>query len=242
MNEIKKNINTPYYIQLMDIINDDIINNRLNNGKLLSENEYSQKYELSISTVRRTLNEIKNEGKIHVQKGIGYFVNKPKIDFDLSKYVSMGRELKERGIKQEINVIKKEIISSDEDLIKEFEIESMPGKLVSIERVRNIYEEPVVYENRYFTYDLFKSLLDIEMNHSFILFDFITEKLKINLVRSSEHVEPINLNREQAAVLNTIEGLASFLLRKVSFDKNNRPIILSKVIIRGDKCRLHSEK
>jgi DNA-binding GntR family transcriptional regulator len=80
------------------------------------------------------------------------------------------------------------------------------------------------------------------MSHNFILFDYITDKLKINLVRFSEYVEPINLNTEQAAVLNTVEGLASFLLWKVYFDKDNRPIILSRIIIRGDKCRLHSEK
>ena len=97
---IDKSSPLPYYVQLKNILLEKINEGEFANGKLSSEHELSGKYNITVTTVRKTLSELKNEGRIYKIKGLGTFLNKPKLEIDFSKYLSFGRTLKEKGIKE----------------------------------------------------------------------------------------------------------------------------------------------
>ena len=107
---IDKNLPLPYYVQLKNILLDKINSGEFTDGRLSSEHELSRKYDITVTTVRKTLSELKNEGRIHKVKGLGTFINKPKIEIDFSKYLSLGRILKQKGIKEDINVLNKKVV------------------------------------------------------------------------------------------------------------------------------------
>jgi GntR family transcriptional regulator len=237
MDYLNKSSGIPYYLQIKQMILQDINNNKFRNGKLASENKYSKNFGVTVTTIRRALSEIKNMGKIHAIKGVGYYVNKPKIEFDICKFISIGKELKEKGYKEKIKVIKKEVIEYDEKLFTGYEVENHDIKLINIERVRYIYDEPIVHENIYLNYKLCVSILKERCD--FLIYDYLTEKIGISIVSTEEYIKPINLDKKESEILKTDVGLASFLIRKKSFDNYNNLIDLRRFVIRGDKCSFH---
>lgn len=237
MNALDKTSGIPYYIQLKEIIQKDIDNNKFRNGKLPSENEFFNNYNVTVSTIRRALHELKNEGKIKVIKGVGYFIKKPRIDFDISRFISLGKELKEIGIKEKIVVKKKEVIDDGKRILRGYSFPGVDSKLIFLERIRYINDEPFAYEKIYLSYKLCAPILKEDCD--FIIYDYITDKLKIIITRTDEYIEPINLNKKESEILNIKKGVASFQVVKTFYDNYENCIDLRKIILRGDKCRFH---
>ena len=234
---IDKVLPIPYYAQLKQIIVDRIERGDFPDGKISSENELADRYEVAVSTVRKTLTQLIYEGKIYRIKGIGTFIKKPKLEIDIAKYLSLGRMIREQGLSERIEITKKEVIDFGEIRINSFEIHNPSKKAVHIERVRYIEEEPIVIEKLYYNYDNCSSLID--KASSGLMTDYLVNELKINFASIDEYLEPINLNKEEAELLGVKENLSALLLTKISYDDNNDWLEFSKTIIRGDKCRSH---
>ncbi len=234
---IDKVLPIPYYAQLKQILVDRIGKGDFPDGKISSENELADRYEVAVSTVRKTLTQLIYEGKIYRIKGIGTFIKKPKLEIDIAKYLSFGRMIREQGLSERIEITKKEVIDFKEIRTNSFEIKNPSKKAVHIERVRYIEEEPIVIEKLYYNYDNCSSLIDRASNG--LMTDYLVNDLKINFASIDEYLEPINLHKEEAGLLEVKENLSALLLTKISYDDNNTWLEFSKTIIRGDKCRSH---
>jgi GntR family transcriptional regulator len=234
---IDKNSPLPYYVQLKSILFEKINAGEFPDGKLNSEHELSKKYDITVTTVRKALSELKNEGLIYKIKGLGTFIHKPKIEIDISKYLSLGRDLKERGIKENIEVINKEIVDFKQINLRDYEVENPSKKAVLIERVRNIKEEAIVFERLYFNYDLCSPITNNVANG--IIYDYIINNLKIRFSHIEEYVEPVNLDTKESKFLNVRKGMAAFLITKISYSVSNKWVEFTNSYIRGDKGRYH---
>ncbi|MHB1253853.1 MAG: GntR family transcriptional regulator, partial [Candidatus Humimicrobiaceae bacterium] len=143
---INKNSPIPYYVQLKEIIGNKIDNNDFEKNKLWSENEFAKTYGVNFLTVRKALNELRNEGRIFTIKGVGTLIKEPKLEIDISKFLSFGKALKDKGLAEEINVIKKKVIDYKKNLFGKYEIKNCSKKIIYMERFRNINNEPIAYE------------------------------------------------------------------------------------------------
>lgn len=234
---IDKNDSLPYYAQLKEILLEKIKNGDFPDNRLSSEHELSRKYDITVTTVRKTLAELKNDGRIYKIKGLGTFINKPKIDIDISRYISLGKELKEKGIQEKIVVIKKEVIDFNKIYLRGLAVKNPSKKVVLIERVRKVGGETLVFERLYFNYDLCSSIINNMANG--IIYDYIINDLKIRFSHSEEYVEAINLGTKEAKLLEVKKNLAAFLIIKVSYTNNNIWLAFGNSYIRGDKGRYH---
>jgi GntR family transcriptional regulator len=234
---IDKSSPLPYYIQLKNILLWKIDAGEFPSGKLSSEHELSKKYNITITTVRKTLHDLENEGRIYKIKGLGTFIKEPKIEIDLSKYLSLGRALREKGIKESINVIDSKIVDFDSIDVRGFEIKNPSKKAILIERVRKIEEVPVVFERLYFSHDLCSLISNNVANG--IIYDFIVNNLNIRFTQIEEYVEPINLDTKESEFLNVKKGMAAFLITKISYTTSEKWVEFTNTYIRGDKSRYH---
>src|SRR5450759_5950578 len=70
----------PYYIQLMDLLKDQILNKKWQPGEqILGEQDLCDTYGISRTVVRQALRELELEGVIKRRKGKGTFISEPKI-------------------------------------------------------------------------------------------------------------------------------------------------------------------
>jgi GntR family transcriptional regulator len=234
---IDKNSPLPYYVQLKNILLEKINSGEFPDGRLSSEHELSRKYDITVTTVRKTLSELKNEGRIYKVKGLGTFINKPKIEIDFTKYLSLGRILNQKGIKEDIDVLNKKVVDFNSIELRDFDIKNPVKKAVLIERVRRIEEEPIVFERLYFNHDLCAPILDNVANG--IIYDYIIDKLKIKFSHIEEYVEPVNLDKDIADLVKVKKGMAAFLITKISYTNKNEWFEFTNSYIRGDKGRYH---
>jgi len=234
---IDKSSPLPYYVQLKNILLEKISKGEYADGKLSSEHELADKYDITVTTVRKTLAELKNEGRIYKVKGLGTFLNKPKLELDISKYYSFGRELKQKGLEEKIEVVHHDCIDFDEIIHGGFEIKNPSKKIVLIERIRSVESEPVVFERLYFNYDLCSSLLQNPSNE--FMYDYLIKDLKIKFSNIEEYVEPVNLRTIESKLLQVKKGFAAFLITKISYAFPENWIEFTTTYIRGDKCRYH---
>jgi GntR family transcriptional regulator len=234
---IDKVVPIPYYAQLKQILINRMDNGDFSEGKISSENELAQRYDVAVSTVRKALTQLIYEGKIYRVKGVGTFIKKPKLEIDIAKYLSLGRILKEKGLIERIEITKGEIVDFSDININSFEIKNPSKKAVHIERVRYINDEPLAMEKLYYNNDTCSQIIDKASNG--LMTDYFINELRINFASVDEYLEPINLREEEARLLNTSKNMAALLITKISYDQNGNWLEFSKTIIRGDQCRSH---
>ncbi len=235
--KINKSSGIPYYIQLRDIIERRIDSGEFPDGKMPSEYELAKIYDVTKSTIRKALLGLENKDKVYKVRGLGTFVRKPKLELDLAKYISLGKILREKGISERIDLLKKEIIDFDEEISKRFDIKNPSKKVLNIERVRYLNDEPVVIEKLKFNADITKGTIDRASNG--MIYSYMVNNLNIHFVSIDEYLEPIVLNKEEAKLLKVRAGFPALLITKISYDANNVWLEYTKTIIRGDRCSYH---
>lgn len=234
---IDKESSIPYYSQLKKLITEKIINKEFPKDKIWSEHEISRKFGVSVSTVRRALYEMRRESILRTVKGVGNFVCKPKIDFDLSKFLSIGKELKRKGITEEIIVLNEKVIKSEDSLFYTYTVRNLSDKVIYIERVRKIGGEPIAYEKIFLNNDLCSPIIKEKGN--ILIYDYIVDNLGINIKSIEEYIEPKNLDLLESKFLNRKKGSVAFLVVRISYDVEDKYIEFRKTIISGDKCKYY---
>jgi len=235
---INKSSPIPYYAQLREIIGNKIDNNDFEENKLWSENEFAKMYEVSFLTVRRALNELRNEDRIFTVKGVGTLVKKPKLEIDISKFLSFGNALKDKGLEEEINVIMKKVVNYNKNIFGKYEIKNYSKKIIYIERFRKINNEPIAYEKIFLNYNLCAALLN-EKCINLLIFEYLANNLKINIKSIEEYLEPKKLSLQEAKILNTKKDDAAFLVTRISYDNHENWLEFRNILLRGDKCNYY---
>ncbi len=88
--------NTPIYLQIMDLIKQDVCSGRMSmGGKLPSVRDKAIELQVNPNTVQHAYQELESEGIVFTQRGMGTFVTE-----DEGKIDSVRSELAERLVRQ----------------------------------------------------------------------------------------------------------------------------------------------
>jgi GntR family transcriptional regulator len=234
---IDKSSPIPYYIQVEDLLLRRIKDNEFPGGKLPSENELAKTYDITVTTVRKVLAELQRKNKIYKVKGLGSFVQKPKLELDIAKYLSFGRIIRGKGLKERIEVINRQVVPFDAALLDGIAVSNPSQRIINIDRIRYIEDDPLAIERLYFNDDLCGSMY--EKAEDGLIYDYLVDELGINFAHIDEYLEPICLTAENARLLGVKSHTPALLITKVSYDQRDAWLEYSRTIIRGDKCRYH---
>ena len=143
--KIEFNSEIPVYKQLADIIEEMIFSAEYKPGdKLLSENKICEKYFVSRTTVRQTLNLLSQKGLINSVHGKGTFIKIPEIHHDLSRIVRFGSALNKEGL---IGFTK--VLAYDTEIKKNAALEELGDDYFNLFLLGYIQNTPVVYYKSY---------------------------------------------------------------------------------------------
>lgn len=234
MNEINKNSTTPLYIQLMNILIDQIENNMEENDKLDSEREICKKYDVSRTTVREALDELEKNNYIYKVQGKGNFISPRVVEQELIRVSSFTEEMKKHGKKPTSKLLNFEITEANSKVARKLKIEE--NELVfKISRIRIADDIPMIYEMTYLPYERFKTLTK-EMIEKNPLYEIFKKIFNTYITSAEEVIESVLINKLESIYLEIPQGQAGLKFERIAYEKD-KIIEYTITIARGDKYR-----
>ncbi|NQY52367.1 MAG: GntR family transcriptional regulator [Campylobacteraceae bacterium] len=223
----KKN-GKPLYLQLKSKLLKDIKENYKTGDLIPSEIRIEKEYKVSRITVRKALDELVHENILIKKQGKGTFVKEQKILYDANSIGSLTQRLSKDNHVLKTQKIEFEIIENEhyvKDLLK-------CDILLCIKRTRLLDGIPFALMRNYLDYTavpLLEKKFNIES-----LYTFLKDEYKIEFYNAQETVEAKNATLEEAEELLIKQRDALLSLHRLSFDKYNKELEYSEVLIKAN--------
>lgn len=227
----------PYYIQLIDLLKDQIQDKKWAPGEQIpGEQELCDTYGVSRTVVRQALRELELSGVITRRKGKGTFIAEPKINEGLiQKLTGFYQDMVERGLQPVTRVLHQRLAPASEKVAEFLDI--LPGTLVvDIQRLRFINDEPIVVVTTYIPLDVYPPLATVDLTNR-SLYEFLEKEGGIFITRGRRYIEAVLANETEAALLEVEPGAPLMMLDSVSYTESGQPIEYYHALHRGDRSR-----
>ncbi|NQY20646.1 MAG: GntR family transcriptional regulator [Campylobacteraceae bacterium] len=223
----KKN-GKPLYLQLKSKLLKDIKENYKTGDLIPAEIRIEKEYKVSRITVRKALDELVHENILIKKQGKGTFVKEQKILYDANSIGSLTQRLSKDNHVLKTQKIEFEIIENEhyvKDLLK-------CDILLCIKRTRLLDGIPFALMTNYLDYT---SVPLLEKNFNIeSLYTFLKDEYRIEFYNAQETVEAKNATQEESEELLINERDALLSLHRLSFDKYNKELEYSEVLIKAD--------
>ncbi|WP_273398769.1 GntR family transcriptional regulator [Traorella massiliensis] len=226
----------PLYLTVKEEILRIIKEEKLKPGDSLpTEAELEERFNVSRTTIRTAINELKNEGYVIKQQGSGTFVANNSYEECVAVLQSFAEDALKHGQEVESIVLGLELIIPNQELLQLLEIDE--EVLLKLQRVRYIDQEPVnlttsylpkiVYEKLDWRHiDFEKSVLYEEMRTAGIDLEFGEEILEVSAA-----------DELQASLLKVEKGSPLFNNKRKVYNRTGQLVEYSTTFTRGDKYR-----
>jgi GntR family transcriptional regulator len=196
------NLHTPKYVSIAEEIMEKI-NSGMNVGeRIYSEKEIMDKYGVSSTTARKSLEVLRHGNIVERIQGKGTFVINKKVFRSLRKIISYTENMKKQGIVPSTKVIEKKILTKYTEYHKKLQLS--PGdSVLKLKRVKYGDGIPLVVDCRYISLkhcpDIYKKDFNISLYELY-------EQYNIKIAHSKQYLELSLLNETDAKLLNCKKG------------------------------------
>jgi GntR family transcriptional regulator len=229
----------PLYYQLKEQIKQSILSGNFTEGDLIpSERELSDNYNLSSTTIRRALNDLVQEHFLERKAGRGTFVRRRKVTRDLRKVLGFTKNITEMGLTPGTKVLSKKIAAANAFARERLGLEK-GAKVVRIERLRLADDVPMMLETRYIRMDLCPRIEREELSSS--LWQVFEEKYGLKPNRHIQGMTILTISGHAATLLTLNDNSLVFLIKGVTYVRDNEPIECEESLYRSDKYELTFE-
>jgi GntR family transcriptional regulator len=228
----------PYYYQLQVYIKDKIESGEWMPGeKLPSQEELCQRFNISRTVVRQTLNNLANENLIVTHKGQGSFVApQKKILRLMQSIVGFYEDTVSRGLTVGTQVLEQVTLPADPELAANLGI--APGDpVVKLSRLRSISGELVVFANTYIPERLCPGLIEEDLREQ-SLYRLLADQYGLKLAQGTRQIESVNANPNLAELLGVPAGAALLQVEGIGQLADGTTIEYYKSWHRGDRARI----
>ena len=194
------------------------------------------RYDVSRTVVRQTLQEMERDGLIVKRKGKGSFVAKPKIHESLvKKLTGFHQDMVERGFTPVTKVLHQSVEPASTKVALQLGLE--PGTIVhNIERLRYVNDEPIVLVQTFVPLALCPDLAEVDLSNR-SLYAVLEETCGVMLSHGRRTVEAVKADKREAQLLETEEGAPLLFLESVSYQRDGTPVEYYHALHRGDRSR-----
>ncbi len=231
----------PYYIQLMEILKEQIQQKKWQPGEQIpGEQDLCELYGVSRTVVRQALGEIELSGVINRRKGKGTFIAEPKINEGLIQNLTgFYQDMVERGLKPVTKVLHQRVVPATEKVAGFLGIQ--PGvEVVDIQRLRFINDEPIQLVTTYIPYQVYPPLASVDLTNR-SLYEFLETEGGIYLMRGKRYIEAVLANETEALLLGIDRGAPLLMLDSISYMENGQSVEYYHALHRGDRSRFEVE-
>lgn len=220
------------YYQIEEALRKRISSGEWTKGmRIPSEPDLSAEYGVSRATIRQAIANLVSDGLLIRRQGLGTFVASPVFEGDYLKFFfpeelggrhelfSCGLQTGPRSVTEPLNL-------ADDTQVAE------------LMRLRYFGDDtvPAVLEKSYFQAEWLPVVRSADLSQK--LYGIIEDTLGIRLTRFKNIIEPVTPTALEAKCLQIKPSAPVLLISRTCYAGDEKPIILTKSLIRADKCKL----
>jgi GntR family transcriptional regulator len=239
--DIDKNLPIPYHYQLRELLRDEIASGRWEvGGRLPSERELCDAFNLSRTTIREAIDALVNEGLLRREKGRGTFIAEPKITEKwLEAADSFTESMMQQGYQIETQVLNLRTEPASYNVSRELRLRTGESVIV-LDRLRLILQEPILVVTSYIPEKFCPRLIDEDFSNQ-SLYQVLRDKFGIYITSAKRVMEAVAANELEANLLQLRQGAPLMLIESIAFLGDGTPIEYFKARHRGDRTRFEVE-
>lgn len=237
---IRRRAPLPYYVQLADVLRDNIAQGHWQPGEALpAESDLGAFFGISRTVVRQALDELVAEGLVHKEKGRGTFVSKPKIaDLVVHELRGFADEMAQRGRSVETEILEQRMMPVPPQVAPDLQV-SMRSEVVHLERVRRVDGEPIVRVDTYLPAPRFAPLAEMDLTDR-SLYQVMVEDFGVFAQGGWRRVEAAPAGAETGALLDVDARSCVLVLTAVTLDQDGVPFEYFRARYRGDRTSVEA--
>lgn len=230
----------PVYQQLNQRLRSSLAGEYQCGDKFLTEREISQQFEVSRATANKALASLVSEGLLEFRRGIGTFVRRDVIDYDVRSLVSFTEKARTAGKKPSTELIsfQKALASEADELLQTALGVQSDSELWEMQRLRLADGVPVILEHRYVVVEHCPKLTRTQAKGS--LYQTFTETHGLHIAGADEIIRAVLLTAGEARHLRVSARSPALEVVSVGFLNTNSPLWWERTLYRSDQYEFHS--
>lgn len=231
---MKKDSATPLYDQLVTVLMEYIKTSLNVDDKMLSEREICEKYDVSRTTVRATLNELEEMGFIYKRHGKGTYVSGLWKEMqDLSNYYSFTEQMKKLGKEPKTDIVSFERLNAIPYVAENLGLQANDD-VYKLRRMRSADGLKMMYETTFIPAYLFPSLT-VSQLESMPLYELYPTLYKQDIRYAEEEFYASVAEAKEAERLDIPEGSACLRIFRKTYNQDNKIVEFTLSVARGDQ-------
>ncbi|MEO8399886.1 MAG: GntR family transcriptional regulator [Ignavibacteriaceae bacterium] len=220
--EILKKSVIPKYYRIYEDLRYEINEGLFEEGdRFPSEIELCEKFKVSRGTIREALRLLYQQGILIREQGKGTFVTHSKIQQDAQQLMGFTELMKRNGKIAQAKLLEVTVKAPNTRVKKLLELTNGEN-IVKVQRLRLGDDEPLIIERSYFVYEIFKPLLQFNLENESI-YELMYRETSMRLGVADQSIEGV------------LAGPTSSKLLKI---ERNSPVLLIKRLIKMNNDRL----
>jgi GntR family transcriptional regulator len=226
----------PLYAQVESILAAGIAEGTFPAGSQLpNEDELIQRYAVSRTTIRQTIQNLTRRGLIEIRRGKGTFVLQPKITQELTELSGFVEDMQLLGRHASARLLDRQLVAASESVARRLAIAA--GTLVvRIQRVRLADNAPLSFDETWLPREIGEKIIENDLETEPI-FSLLEQKYATPLVEAEYSLEAILADTTVARALRIAAGSPIFLIERTSYTTDHQPVDYEKLYYRGDQIR-----
>ena len=226
----------PLYAQVESILAAEIADGTfLPGSRLPNEDELVERYAVSRTTIRQTIQNLVRRGLVEIRRGKGTFVLQPKITQELTELSGFVEDMQSLGRQASARLLDKQIVPATESVARQLAI-TAGTPVVRIQRVRLADNSPLSFDETYLPREIGERILENDLETEPI-FSLLEQKYDTPLVEAEYRLEAVSADATVARALGIGAGSPIFLIERTSYTTGHQPIDYEKLYYRGDQIR-----
>jgi len=225
----------PLYFQLIKLVEEKIrANDWLPGQSLPSEQTFCEHFGLSRTVVRQAFADLELRGLLKKRNGKKTTVSHPEYRGALMQsLVGFHEEAEHRGQNPRTKVLEFKTIAADAKVANKLGI-SEGSKVILLNRLRFLGEEPEVYVKTYLNYERCAAVLSEDFSDK-SLYRVLDQKLGLVIAKGVRTIRAVALNTREAAMLKTKPHSPALLLSSIGFLEDGTVLEYFVAKHRGDR-------
>jgi len=228
----------PRYVQLRERLTEGVDQGLLKAGSPLPpEREIASITELSRVTVRKAIQALARDGIIIQKQGSGSFVasHTPQIEQSLSRLTSFSEDMSRRGMSSTSVWLERGVYMPSPDEVLALAL-SPDDSVSRIARLRTADGKPMAIERASLSTEMLPNPLLVETS----LYEVLGQA-GFRPIRALQKISAINLEEDNAALLDVAPGKAGLRIERTSYLADGRTVEFTQSIYRGDAYNFVAE-
>ena len=233
-------VRSPVYQQLNQRLRAALAAEYRSGDQFLTEREVAEKFQVSRATANKSLASLVSEGFLEFRKGLGTFVRRDVIDYDVRSLVSFTEKARAAGKKPSTELLTFGKLSGAEveaSIQTALQVESN-ALLWEMERVRLADGVPVILEHRYVVHGYCPKLTKTQAEGS--LYRAWTESHGLKIAGANEVIRAVLLTTRESQLLQTTAGVPALEVVSIGFLEDDSRLWWERTLYRGDQYEFHS--